>query len=44
MGIGPGIGIPNHDYDGDVRPIALAPDIGFDEVRLYVYLPLVISD
>jgi hypothetical protein len=44
MGIGPGIGIPTHDFDGDPRPIGLAHDMGFDEVRLRVYLPLVIAE
>jgi len=43
-GIGPGIGIPCRDYDGDLRPMGLALDIGFDEVRFRIYLPSVIAE
>ncbi|MBN1180349.1 MAG: right-handed parallel beta-helix repeat-containing protein [Anaerolineae bacterium] len=32
------------DMDGDLRPIGLLPDLGADERRLYVYLPLVSRD
>ncbi len=32
------------DIDGDRRPIGAAPDIGADERRMYVYLPLVLRN
>jgi hypothetical protein len=32
------------DIDGDPRPIGAAPDVGADERRLHLYLPLVLRD
>jgi hypothetical protein len=43
-GTGTGIGIPTQDYDGMNRPIGGGYDIGFDEVPLYAYLPLVLRN
>ena len=31
------------DIDGDPRPIGVLPDIGADESRPYLYLPLVLN-
>ena len=47
--IGPGSGAldtginagVNLDFDGDARPIGPGFDIGFDERRVYLYLPAV---
>jgi len=36
-GIGPGVGIPNEDYDDQSRPLGSGWEIGFDEVQSFIY-------
>lgn len=35
------VNYPVTDFEGDPRPIGLAPDIGADELKFPLYLPLV---